>query len=192
MTEAPESPDNQRGCGPLVAIALSIFCLTLGLVIGAAGFYAYLSISDDGLKTLRLAEPIEAPPPQAARNDGDDEIYALAHPIRETLDIGSDIDRAGVESQLVAHRERLRQCYLEELERAPDTRGELDVQFTIDGEHGEVVAGVTRNNRTGSEPLADCVVRQLREHFSFEPSETSGLSTIRFHVLFLPLGEGHS
>ncbi len=149
-------------------------------------------MSDDGLETLRLAEPIEAPIEQTAGDDGDGERYALAHPLRETLEIGSGIDRANVEGQLVTHRERLRQCYVEELDRAPDTRGELDVQFTIDGEHGEVVAGVTRNNRTGSDRLADCVVSQLREHFSFEALETSGLSTIRFHVLFLPLGEEHS
>ena len=82
----------------------------------------------------------------------------------------------------------LQECYMEELERSPNTRGEIDIQVNIDGSNGDVRTAVTRGNHTGSEELSDCVLDKIREHWSFSVSDVSGLATVRFHALFLPLG----
>lgn len=186
MTEDSNRNAQKKGCGPVLVLMIATLSLTLGLVAGAGGLYAFLNQSDDGLQRLGLA-----PPSAAATTDepaDPEKLYALAYPLVDTLTISDSLDEEHIRSYLQEERFVLQECYMEELERSPNTRGEIDIQVNIDGSNGDVRTAVTRGNHTGSEELSDCVLDKIREHWSFSVSDVSGLATVRFHALFLPLG----
>ena len=186
MTQPATPMTKKKGCGPILVTMIAFFFLSIGLISGAAGLYAYLYTSDDGVERLHLAAPAVTVEQTA---DEPDELIALAYPLLETLQIDDNLDADEVRSHISNHRELFEQCYSAELERSPDTRGEIDLQFTVNGNTGDVAAAVTRTNHTGSEQLSDCILRDIRQQWSFSAPETSGVSTVRFHTLFLPLND---
>lgn len=186
MTKEAPATTPKKGCGPILVTMIALFFLTMGLLSGAGGLYAYLYASDDGVERLRLAPPetaAEATPEQPQ------EQVALAYPLLETLQIDDDLDESEIRNRISNERGLLEECYMAELERSPDTRGEIDLQFTVNGSSGDVVAAVTRNNHTGSEDLSDCILAKIRKDWSFSAPDTSGVATVRFHTLFLPLND---
>ena len=176
----------RRGCAPILVFMIGFLFLIFGVLAGAGGLYGYLYSSEDGLERLRLAEFAEP-------DDGDTteevhyEVYALAYPLLETLDTHSSLDERAIRSHINQHRDLLQQCYTDELSRDGDTRGEIDLQFSIHGQTGEVAAAVIRDNRTGSEELGRCLTRNIQREWSFSAPDTPGVATVRFHTLFLPL-----
>lgn len=181
-----ENSGKKSGCAPVIVLMVAFFCLTLGLLFGAGGLYAYLYYSDTGLERLRIAEIAEAAPVEEEEPE-EEEIYALAHPILDSLNVHSSLDERSIRSHISERRDLLQKCYEEELARSPDTRGELDLQFTVHGESGDVVTAVVRNNRTDSESLAQCVTRSIQREWSFRAPDTAGVATVRFQTVFLPL-----
>lgn len=184
MTTTNQSSSGRRGCGPILVLMIAIAFMTLGFVFGAGGLYTFLSSSDDGLDRLGLAPELPEP---AAETDEPAEPYALAYPLVETLSVPDSIDEEMIRTHLQQERALLKECYLEELERSPETRGEIDLQFSISGSSGDVTAAVTRNNYTGSEALSDCILSNIRQEWSFDSVDSSGVVTVRFQALFLPL-----
>lgn len=190
MTQ-PSAPPSKKGCGPIMVALIALFCLTLGFLMGAGGLFAFLYATDDGVYRLNLAErapPLssEAPapvvPPSTASND---DVYALAFPIQETVQIQGALDEQAVRNRLNRDRFALQECYLQELKRSPETRGEMSLQFTVSGSNGNVIAAVSRGNYTGSEPLSRCVLDKIRD-WSFPAPDTSQVAVVRFDMLFLP------
>lgn len=184
MTQYASEPDKSRGCGPLLVALIAVFSLTLGFFAGSGALYYYVS-SESGTERLGFAtadtvadEPLDL-----------ERIYPLAYPLVETLNVPDSVDESSVRDHLHEERFIFKECYTDELERAPDTRGELSVQVNIAGDTGEVVTAVTRANYTGSEQLSDCVLDAIRQEWSFSPPDTSGVASIRFHLLFLPLAQ---
>lgn len=163
------SNSSSGGCG--VTVALGAFCLTLGLLVGIVGMYAYLSTSDDGFQRLGLA---------------DANVYALAHPLEESFEISADLDENQVRSTLLEQREPLESCYEQHLENSPGTRGEIKLQVNVDGS-GDVANAVPRTNGTNSDELADCITDAIAEEWSFDRQAGSGRVSVRFRTLFLPL-----
>ncbi len=183
MTKHASPSGKRRGCGPLLVAMIAVFFLSLGVFAGAGGLYYYASDAD-GAERLGLGST-DVVTEQILDLD---DVYPLAYPLVETLSVPSAVDEEQMRDHLRSERFALKECYIEELERSPTTRGELDVQFSVSGSNGEVVAAVTRNNHTGSEELSDCVLDVIRQDWSFPPPDTSSVSEVRFHLLFLPLG----
>ena len=182
MANHPNGSGKRRGCGPVLVFMIAIVFASLGVVVGAGGLYTYLNSSDDAVYRLGLAEVATAVETSPAV-----ESYPVAYPLFETLEIPSGLDERAVRRRIQEGQDNLRQCYLEELQRSPDTRGELDVQFSVSGASGEVVAAVARGNHTGSEPLASCVLSTIRQNWTFSEGESSGVSAVRFRMLFLTI-----
>ncbi len=191
MTQPADAPVQKKGCGPVLVTLISLFCLTLGLLTGAGGLFAFLYFSDSGVEQLGLSEPVPAavaPTPVAdapVAGDDDEDVYALAFPIQETIQIQGEIDEAAVRNRLTRGRVVFQECYTEELKKSPDTRGEMSLQFTVSGSNGEVIAAVARDNYTGSDSLQRCILNKIRE-WSFPAPDTSQVSVVRFETLFLP------
>lgn len=183
MTDDIQPSSGRKGCGTIAVLMIAIFSLTFGLVAGAAGLYGFLSVSEDAAERLGLAT---APPPVEVAPEPADP-YALAYPLLETLDVADELDESAIRTHIQQERSLFKECYLEELERSPDTRGEIDLQFSVSGSSGDVTAAVTRANNTDSDQLSNCVESSIRDQWSFPAPETSGVSTVRFHTLFLPL-----
>jgi hypothetical protein len=188
-TPAPANPETpapvKKGCGPILVAMIALFCLTLGILAGGGGLFAFLYFTDDGVQRLNLAPaPIAQIADPVEVSAGTDNVYALAFPIEETLQIQGELDESAVRTRLSRDRFVLQQCYLAELERSPETRGELSLQFTV-ASNGEVIAAVSRGNYTGSERLNRCVLDKIRE-WTFPAPETGRVAVVRFDVLFLP------
>ncbi|WP_230467403.1 AgmX/PglI C-terminal domain-containing protein [Lujinxingia vulgaris] len=176
---------SSSGCGPLVVILIAIFCGTLGVMTGAGGLYLYLSQSADGLERLNLASASTDAQPAPPSSSGSDDVYAMAYPITDTLQFQGKIDEGSVRTRITNERSAFQRCYQRVLDKTPDVRGELSLQFTVSGSTGEVIAAVTRDNYTNSEALADCVTGELKK-WRFPAPETSQISVVRFEALFLP------
>jgi len=175
---------SSSGCGPLVVILIAIFCTTLGVMAGAGGLYLYLSQSEGGLDRLNLASaaPVaEATTPSPTSAD----VYAMAYPITDTLQFQGKIDENSVRTRITNERSAFQRCYQRELDKTPNTRGELSLQFTVSGSNGQVIAAVTRDNYTGSDTLAKCVTDEIKS-WRFPAPGTSQISVVRFEALFLP------
>lgn len=182
MSSTTQNSNSKKGCGAVLTIVVGLFCLTLGLVAGAGGLFAYLANSDTGLQRFGLSD--------AAADTGDEaasDPYPFAHPLEGTYEIAEPLDDEAVRSVLSEQRELLRRCYSEQLEFDPTTRGEIYFQFSVDGESGDTVAAVARENDTESDELAGCVVDGIEDDWSFPAPETSSVQTARFRALFLPL-----
>lgn len=175
MTDQTRPTDISSGWGPTIVGALAVFCLMVGIVVGIGALYSYLAVSDDGLDRLQLTEP----PPEP-------DTYAMAHPFVETLDVQDGLDEEAVRSRLTGDRRLFEECYHQTLDRAPETRGEIAFQFSVDAD-GRVAAAVPRDNRTDSDALPECVVDAIQADWSFPPPDVDGLATARFHALFVPL-----
>ena len=184
MSDQSTSSSSGFGCGPVIAIVFAVFCLLLGIVAGAGGLYSYLAFTDDGLQQAGLAPDVEA---TVETETEPATPHAFAHPLVETLDLQDALDEEAVRTQIADSRQLLEECYSPRLGENPDLRGEIVFQFSVDGDSGNVVAGVARSNQTGSDELANCVTSRIRDQWSFPAPETSGVSTARFHALFLPL-----
>ncbi len=179
----------RKGCGPVLVFMIAVFAMTFGLLVGAGGLYAYLYFTDDGVERLNIAEIAEAPPaaPQTDEPADDDDVYAMAYPLLDSINVHASLDEDTIRNHISENRELLQKCYEEELERAPGTRGEVDIQFSIRGNNGEVATAVIRNNRTGSEQLGRCLTRAIQDEWSFSAPDTPGVATVRFQSLFFPL-----
>ncbi|RVU48657.1 hypothetical protein EA187_04290 [Lujinxingia sediminis] len=175
---------SSSGCGPLVVILIAIFCGTLGVMTGAGGLYLYLSQSADGLEQLNLGRPAAVTEATSSATSSD-EVYAMAYPITDTLQFQGKIDEGSVRTRITNERSAFQRCYQRILDKNPDVRGELSLQFTVSGSTGEVIAAVTRDNYTNSDALADCVTGELKK-WRFPAPETSQISVVRFEALFLP------
>lgn len=190
-TPAPAPQTTSKGCGPIIVVLISIFFLTIGLLVGAGGLYGYLAYSSSGLKTLGLADSAPSPvvvnaeeTPRTTKESAP-EVYAMTLPIPETISIQGEMSANTIQNRLTRERATFQECYREELKRSPNTRGEMSLQFTVSGSSGDVVAAVSRGNYTESERLSRCVLGKIRE-WSFEPPKTSGVVVVRFDILFLP------
>ncbi|RAL23518.1 hypothetical protein DL240_04985 [Lujinxingia litoralis] len=177
---------SSSGCGPLVVIIIAIFTGTLGFMSGAGGLYLYLAQSSDGLERLKLGDGPQRDVNGAAEPTANGEdAYAMVYPILDTLQFQGTIDQKSVRTRIANERTAFQRCYQKELEKEPNTRGELSLQFTVSGSTGGVIAAVTRDNYTGSEGLAACVTDVLKT-WSFPAPKTSQIAVVRFETLFLP------
>lgn len=184
-----DQPQIKTGCGPIMVAVIAVFSLTIGFLAGAGALYGVLYANSDALIRLNLAESADSPSiaqtqepiPAAAPS----EVYALAYPILETVQIQGTLDEQAVRNRLTRDRFTLQECYQQDLIDRPETRGEMSLQFTVAGSNGKVVAAVSRENYTGSEALSLCVLAEIRD-WSFPAPETDQVSVVRFDMLFLP------
>lgn len=177
MTDQTRPTGSDSGWKPTIVGALAAFFLMVGIVVGIGALYGYLALSESGLERLQLTEPAAPPEP---------DVYGLAHPFVETLDVQEGLDEQAIRDRLLEDRALFEQCYRDRLDDIPGLGGEIAFQFSVDTT-GDVAATVVRDNRTNSQQLADCVLEAIEADWSFPPPETEGLATVRFHALFVPL-----
>ena len=192
MTDPPQDSASSFGCGPVLGSAVAAFALLLGLVAGVTGLYGYLAMSDDGLERLQLAEPVdpvEQTEPVEEQSDAEPTVYPLAHPLADTFEIQEGLNDDAMRDTVIGNRELFGQCFERVVDDDPEIRGEIRFQFSVNSD-GDIPAAVVRDNRTGSDALGDCVTDAILEEWSFDEQDISGLATVRFHVLFVPVDGG--
>lgn len=86
-----------------------------------------------------------------------------------------------------AQRYSLRECYAPALKKDPTIKGEMDVQFTISGETGKVIAAIVRQSTINDKTIEGCVTRKAKE-WSFPKDDRKRKtreSVVKFTVLML-------
>lgn len=185
-------PPIKKGCSGVVVFMIASFCLVVGLITGAGALYAYLTFGSNALETLGLQAA--APPPAPAKPQSSaqtaqpsaPEVYALVYPIEETLRIEGKIAPATVRNRITTQRFTFQECYKKELTRNPDLKGEISLQFTVSNSSGSIIAAVSRQNTTGNEALAKCLIKDINT-WKFAAIPDGKLSVVRFDTLFLPI-----
>lgn len=193
-------PKARSGCSSIVAVVVAIVCLFVGFAAGVGALYGLLYTDADAAAKLGLPHgerggdavraAAEAPgEADAVAPAGQQASYALVYPIKETLRIQGDADQEAVYEQIVNRRLDLQRCFQATLSDAEQIKGEMSLQFTLEGSTGETVAAIARQNTTGSQALERCVVKNMRGWSFDEKTLPKGLTVVRFDALFLPITE---
>lgn len=180
MSSTTQTQSPNSGCGGMLTILVAAFFLMLGLVVGAGGLFVYLSNSDTGLTRLGLIGD------QQSASDAA-EPYPFAHPLAGSTEITDALDDDEVRARLVESRELFQRCYADALDADPTVRGEIRFQVTVNGDTGDVVGAVVREDNIENDRLVDCITSGLQSEWSFSAPETSRVQNARFSTLFLPM-----
>lgn len=193
MAAGQAQSSGSSGCSIVVVAIITVLSGTLGFIAGAGALYGFIHSQDDALERLGLAQPTPEEPtdpaeePEEATPTVAQDVYPLAYPIQETLRIQGDIDRQMVVEKVADERFDLAACYKKEIEKNPETKGEMSLQITVAHRSGDVMAAVARENMTESKSLEKCVLKELKS-WSFDADKVeNGLAVVRFDALFIPL-----
>ncbi len=185
-------PPIKKGCSSVVVFMIAIFCLVVGFIAGVGVLYGYLSYNSNALATLGLESSTPTPAPAVAQPTAQPdsaaapEVYALVYPIEETLRIEGKIDPTTVRNRVTTQRFKFQECYKDEIQRSPNLKGEIALQFTVSNSSGTIIAAVSRQNTTGSDALARCLINDIKS-WKFASIPGGELSVVKFDTLFLPI-----
>lgn len=77
----------------------------------------------------------------------------------------------------------LRECYAPILEKDPNTRGEMDVQFTVSASTGKIIAAIVRESTMKNAEVKNCVESKIRA-WRFDPHKGKE-SVVRFSLVMV-------
>lgn len=168
-----------KGCAPIVAVMVAILALVVGTVVGGgAVYYVYVVQAPEHTTTTSTVDTTATP---AADEPG----YAVLYPLEQTLRIEGDLNPTAVKDQLLGKRFALRKCYQDGLEKDPDLKGEMSLQFTVAGSNGKVIAAVERHTEFPSSSVKNCILDEIKG-WKFKGGRTSE-SVVKFDVLMLSM-----
>jgi len=182
---------SKSGCGVGAVIMVAALMFVVGLIAGAAGAIGYFIVNPDSLGALGVDLPqkvvvkehVVTKTEKAASAD-----YALLYPIEESLQIEGPVPKSAVTKQVKDKRYALRKCYQEGLDRTHNLKGEMGVQFTINGSTGKVVAAVERHTNFPDGKVKSCIIHHIK-NWKF-PGKKDRISVVKFDMLLIPIGSG--
>ncbi|HJZ85085.1 MAG TPA: AgmX/PglI C-terminal domain-containing protein [Polyangia bacterium] len=107
---------------------------------------------------MEPAEPLPPPPTDPAAPPPPGEPAPPPEPVPESSPPSPEED--GVRFVVQHHLPQVQACYQRALKQAPELRGIIDLQFTVEPD-GSAVGAHAIENTTGSEELAGCLVRTV-------------------------------
>ncbi len=85
--------------------------------------------------------------------------------------------------KVTGERYALRECYIPALKKDPNLAGEMDVQFTVSGSTGKIIASIVRDSTIEDKAVQKCMTTKIKE-WSFPKSE--GTSVVKFTIGIVP------
>ena len=101
------------------------------------------------------------------------------------MDIEGTVDREAIKRVVRSHNAQLARCHSMILQKNPNIRGKILIQWTIEG--NRVTNAVIKNNITGSRELANCVVSRLRNWRFPGAIPSGGIGVVTFPFVFSSL-----
>ncbi|MBH25854.1 MAG: hypothetical protein CMH57_15715 [Myxococcales bacterium] len=132
----------------------------------------------------------DCPEPTAAKEEGDDEEKKTKAPYPWVL-IGSvqvaegDLDLDVAKRKVTGQRYALRECYIPALKENPELAGEMDVQFTVSGSTGKIIASIVRNSTIEDKGVQKCMTDKIKK-WTFPKSEEK-TSVVKFTIGIVPI-----
>jgi hypothetical protein len=182
-----------KGCSVVVVVMIAILTLVVGVVVGGGAMYFYymqqpqlpVDVPTQGDQpTAQPATDDTAAPAQKQQPSPED---AVLYPLDQTLRIEGPLPQKEVTEQLLAKRFKLRKCYQNALEKDPDLKGEMSLQFTVAGSNGKVTAAVERHTNFPDEDVRDCILDEIKSWTFSENLESQ--SVVKFDILMLSMSQ---
>lgn len=171
-----------KGCSVVAVVLVAALMLVVGFAVGGAVVW-FLYVQD--------APPPEAPsePPQVVtptkQPSQPTQRYAALLPLEETLRIEGPMPPMAVRDILLGgKRFKLRECYQAGVERNPELRGEMSLQFTVAGSNGVVTAAIERHTDFSDKGVRDCILKEVKS-WEFPPQKSQ--SVVRFDLLMMSM-----
>lgn len=175
-----------KGCSPVVLVLVAALMLVVGVAVGGGAAY-FLAVQSPPEVAENPAPVVVTPdqPSNPTPTPAADERYAALLPLEETLRIEGPLPAAAVKETLLGgKRFKLRECYQKGVERNPDLKGEMSLQFTVAGSNGAVTAAVERHTKFSDTQVRDCVLNEIRS-WKFPPQKAQ--SVVKFDVLMMTM-----
>lgn len=84
-----------------------------------------------------------------------------------------------LKSRIASERLSLRECYVPALEKNPELKGEVDVQFTVSGATGKIIAAIVRESTLENKEVETCVTRKVKA-WTFPKTDDGKETVVRF------------
>lgn len=128
-------------------------------------------------------EPVDCPEPDDVEDIAkSNEPYPLVFAGNVKVNEGS-LDPTIAKRKVTAQRYALRECYAPALKKDPTLKGEMDVQFTVSGSTGKIIASIVRESTIEDKTIQKCVTKTVKK-LSF-PKSDSKESVVRFTAVML-------
>jgi len=86
---------------------------------------------------------------------------------------------SSIKSRVATERLALRECYVPALEKNPELKGEVDVQFTVSGGTGKIIAAIVRESTLNDKEVESCVTKKVKG-WTFPKTEDGKETVVRF------------
>ncbi|MEL6181002.1 MAG: AgmX/PglI C-terminal domain-containing protein [Myxococcota bacterium] len=133
--------------------------------------------------------PCECDCPEPTAKEGDGETHTKApYPwvLIGTVQVAEgDLDVAVAKRKVTGQRYALRECYIPALKRNPELAGEMDVQFTVSGSTGKIIASIVRNSTIEDQDVQKCMTDKIKK-WTFPKSEKK-TSVVKFTIAIVPI-----
>ena len=87
--------------------------------------------------------------------------------------------------KVTGQRYALRECYTPALKKDPNLAGEMDVQFTVSGGTGKIIASIVRDSTIEDKKVQKCMTKKIKE-WTFPKSESKD-SVVKFTIGIVPI-----
>lgn len=88
--------------------------------------------------------------------------------------------------KIAAQRIALRSCYADALAADKELRGELEIQFTVSGGTGKIIAALVRDSTLKNKEVEACIEGKIRG-WTFTTTKGGGESVVKFTLVLVPV-----
>lgn len=172
-----------KGCNVIAVALVALLMLVVGVAAGGATVW-FLYVQDAPAVT-EPANPPTTTPPVTANPPVETQRYAALLPLEETLRVQGPLPPDEVKKALLGgKRFKLRDCYQKGVEKNPELKGEMSLQFTVAGSNGKVTAAIERHTDFADKSVRDCILAEVKS-WEFPPPKQQ--STVFFDVLMMSM-----
>ncbi len=100
--------------------------------------------------------------------------------------IEGKLDKQEALRKIAAQRIALRECYATALSANKELRGELEIQFTVSGGTGKIIAALVRDSTLKNKEVESCIEGKIRG-WTFTTTKGGGESVVKFTLVLVPV-----
>lgn len=191
-TQQVAAPSPKKGCSGAIVFMIASLALVIGIIAGAGVIILAMQSDPSIAENLGVTSPAPAAPkgeavadsPTAEAPAADKTSYALLIPVVESLRIEGDLDEEKVGLAIKENRYDMRECYQKGVEKDPELKGEMGVQFTV-SQSGKVLAAVERHTDIGSDSVKKCILDEVKT-WEFK-GKYKQMSVVKIDLMMVPV-----
>lgn len=180
--------EQSGGCSVVVVALVTALAFVVGAALGVGAMWVSMEEAAPAPATNTPATTATGAtgaqtPPVAMKP------YATLFPLEETLRIEGPLPPEVVKEVVLGGGRRftLSRCYEAGVERDPQLKGEMSLQFTVAGSNGKVTAAVERHTNFSDKAVSKCILDEIK-NWTFPPQKSQ--SVVKVDLLLLAFARG--